>query len=157
LDDEHWIDAKWDCLEEQCREMVLEARKLEALEDEQNALRNAQAQEKTLALTPEPRTPSAFIKEVLDKESMIHIEAMDTEHMDTLLPEEEIPRLHPDLDNNNPEEGPQGESDEITDNGNPWLGTPDGDDLIIAYVRGEPVISIFEPEQTPLSEEYFES
>jgi len=156
LDNEHWIDAEWDCLEEQCREMVFKARKLEALEDEQNALRNAQKQEKTPTPTPEPRTPSTFIEEVLNKESMVHIKTMDTEHMDTSLPEEEIPRLDPDPDNNDPEEGPQGELDETADNGNPWLGTPNRDDLIIAYVRGEPVIGIFEPEQTPLAEEYFE-
>ena len=106
LDDEHWIDAKWDCLEEQCREMVLEARKLEALENEQNTFRSAQTQEKTLALTPEPRTPSTFIEEVLDEESTVHIETMDMEHMDTPLLKEEIPRLDPDLDNDNPEEGP---------------------------------------------------
>jgi len=135
--------------------MVLEARKLEALEDEQNMFRSTQTQEKTLA--PEPRTPSAFIKEILNEESTVHIETMDTKHMDTPLPGEEIPRLDPDPDNDNPEEGPRGESDETADNGNPWLGTPDGDDLIIAYVRGEPVIGIFEPEQTPLTEEYFES
>jgi len=157
LDNEHWIDAEWDCLEEQCREMVLEVRRLEALEDEQNVLGNAQTQEETPALASEPRTPSAFIEEVLGEESTIHIETMDTEHMDTHLPKEEIPRLDPDMDNNDPEEGPQGESDEMADNGNPWLGTPDGDDLIITYVRGEPVISIFKPEQTPLAEEYFES
>jgi len=47
--------------------------------------------------------------------------------------------------------------DETADNGNPWLGTPDGDDLIITYVRGELVIGIFKPEQTPLAKEYFES
>jgi len=44
-------------------------------------------------------------------------------------------------------------------NGRQWqplAGTPDGYDLIITYIRGEPVISIFEPEQTPLAEEYFE-
>jgi len=38
-----------------------------------------------------------------------------------------------------------------------WLGTPNRDDLIIAYIRGELVIGIFEPEQTPLAEKYFES
>jgi len=114
--------------------MVLEARKLEALKDEQNALRNTKTQEKTLALTPEPRTPSAFIEEVLNEKSTVHIETTDTEHMDIPLPEEKIPRLDPDLDNNDPKEGPQGESDRTADNGNPWLGTPNGDDLIIAYV-----------------------
>jgi len=116
LDDEHWIDTKWDCLEEQCREMVLEARRLEALEDKQNALGNAQTQEKTPTPTPEPRTPSTFIEEVLNKKSTVHIETTDTGHMDTPLPEEEIPRLDPDLDNNDPEEGPQGESDEMARN-----------------------------------------
>jgi len=115
-----------------------------------------QTQEKTPAPIPKPRTPSAFIEEVLDKESMVHIETTDIEHMDTPLPKEGIPGLDPDLDNDDPEEGPQGGSDEMADNGNPWLGTPDGDDLIIAYVRGEPVISIFKPKQTPLTEEYFE-
>jgi len=137
--------------------MVLKARKLEALKDKQNTFRNTLTQEKTLAPTPEPRTPSAFIKEVLDEESTIHIETTDTGHTDTPLPEEEIPRLDPDLDNDDPEEGPQGELDKTADNSNPWLGTPDGDDLIITYIRGEPVISIFEPGQTPLTEEYFES
>ena len=102
--------------------MVLEARKLEALEDEQNAQRKVQTQEKTLA-SPPP-----------DEESMVHIETTNTEHADTPLPEEEIPRLDPDPDNDDPEEGPQGESDETADNGNPWLGTPNGDDLIITYV-----------------------
>ena len=102
LNDECWIDAEWDCLEEQCREMVLKARKLEALEDKQNVRRNAQTQEKTSALTPEPRTPSAFIEEVLNEKSTVHIETTDTEHMDIPLPEEKIPRLDPDLDNNDP-------------------------------------------------------
>jgi len=138
---------------EQCREMVLEARKLEALED---TPRDVQTQKEIPAPAPEPRTPSTFIEKVLNEESMVHIETMGTEHMDTTLPEEGIPRLTPDLDNNNPEEGPQGKSDLMAENGNPWLRTPDGDDLIIAYIRGEPVISIFEPEQTPLAEEYFE-
>jgi len=156
LDDEHWIDAEWDCLEEQCREMVLKARKLEALEDKQNVRRNAQTQEEIPALAPEPRTPSAFIKEVLDKESTVYIETTDTEHTETPPPEEEVPRLDPDPDNDDPEEGPQGESDEMADNSNPWLGIPDGDDLIIAYVRGELAIGIFKPEQTSLAEEYFE-
>jgi len=87
---------------------------------------------------------------------MAHTETTDTEHTDTLSPKEEIPRLDPDPDNDDPEEGPRGELDKMADNGNPWLGTPNGDDLIIAYVRGEPVIGIFEPEQTPLTEEYFE-
>jgi len=151
LDDEHWIDAEWDCLEEQCREMVLEARRLEALEDEQNKHRDAQIQEQTPTPTPEPRTPSAFIEEVLDEESTVHIETMDTECTDTPSPQEDIPSLDPDPDNDNPEEGSQGESNGTVDNGNPWLGNPDGDDLIIAYVRGEPVIGIFKPEQNPTS------
>jgi len=63
--------------------------------------------------------------------------------------------LDPDPDDDDPEEGSQDESNGTADNGNPWLGNPDGDDLIIAYVRGEPVIGIFKPEQTPLAEEYF--
>jgi len=135
--------------------MVLKVRRLEALEDEQNERWDAQIQEQAPTPTPEPRTPSAFIEEVLDEESTVHIETTDTECTDTLLPEEDIPRLDPDPDNDDPEEGPQGESNGTADNGNPWLGNPDGDDLIIAYVRGEPVIGIFEPEQTPLAEEYF--
>ena len=73
-----------------------------------------------------------------------------------MQPEEEIPRLTPDPDNDDPEEGPQDESDLMAENGNLWLRTPDGNDLIIAYVRGEPVIGIFEPEQTTLIEKYFE-
>jgi len=44
----------------------------------------------------------------------------------------------------------------MADNSNPWLGTPDRDDLIITYIRGEPVTSIFKPEQIPLAKEYFE-
>jgi len=106
LDNECWIDAEWDCLEEQCREMILKARKLEAFEDKQNMLRDARTQEETPAPTPKPRTPSTFIEEVLNEESMVHIETTDTEHTDTPLPKEEIPRLDPDPDNNDPEEGP---------------------------------------------------
>jgi len=152
LNNKHWIDAEWHCLEEQCREMVLKARKLEALKDEQDTLRKVQT---TPALTEQ--TPAAFIEEVPDEEeNWVHIKTTALEQMDTVQPEEEIPRLTPDPDNDNPEEGPQDESDLMADNGNPWLGTPDGDDLIITYIRGEPVISIFEPEQTPLAEEYFE-
>jgi len=42
----------------------------------------------------------------------------------------------------------------VTDNG--WILTedPDPDDLIIAYVRGEPVLGVFRPEESPLTKEY---
>jgi len=139
-------DIKWDCLEEQCREMVLKARKLEAFEDKQNVLRNMQT---TLAQTE--WTPMAFIEGVPDEEeNLVHIETMALEQMDITQPKEDIPGLNPDLDNDGPKEAPQRESWTMADSGNPQLGTPDGDDLIIAYVRGEPVIGNFELEQTPL-------
>ena len=98
----------------------------------------------------------AFIKEVPNKEeNLVHIKTMALEQTNTAQPKEEIPRLTPNPDNNDPEEGPQDELDLTAENGNPWLGTLDGDDLIIAYVRGEPVIGIFKPEQNPFTEEYF--
>jgi len=87
--------------------MVLKARKLKALEDEQNAPRNAQIQENTLAQTPKEKTPTAFIEEVLnEEENLVHIKTMALEQMDTLQPEEEIPRSTSDPDNDDPEEGP---------------------------------------------------
>jgi len=101
-------------------------------------------------------TPVAFIEKVLnEEENLVHIETMALEQTDTAQPEEEIPRLNPDSDNDDPKKRPQGESDLMAENGNPWLGTPDRDDLIIDYVRGEPVIGIFKPEQNPFTEEYF--